>query len=171
METTGETDLLSADSLLELNAVMQSSNSKRAKQKKNRPHLIGNSVADSHFNRLFTVNRNVLSRTRETLENHLMKRIAMLNSDRRAGSTSRQMEEIPPMLSPRDTLNQRDSLLSNSLKSPQIISRNQGIPGGTQTRYRSNDRSIPSRIIKRNEDLRMLSLMQRSKRLSKNFYQ
>ena len=142
-----------------------------AKRKKKRPHLIGNSVADGHFNRLFQVNKNVLSRTRETLENHLMKRIAMLNSDRRAGSTSRQVDGLSTMLSPIDASNQRDSLLSNSLKSPVSRNRNREIPGGTQTRYRSNDRSIPSRINKRNDDLRMLSLMQRSKRLSKNFYQ
>ena len=56
METTGETDLLSADSLKELNAVMQGTGSKNqtpTRLRKNRPHLIGNSVADSHFNRLF----------------------------------------------------------------------------------------------------------------------
>lgn len=38
-------------------------------------HLIGNSEAEGHFHRLFQVNSNVLARTKETLENYLVKRI------------------------------------------------------------------------------------------------
>ena len=40
-------------------------------------------------------------------------------------------------------------------------------------RYNSNDRTmaIPSRVDKRNQDLKLLSYMQRSKKLNKNFYQ
>ena len=40
-------------------------------------------------------------------------------------------------------------------------------------RFNSNDRTmaIPSRVDKRNQDLKLLSYMQRSKKLNKNFYQ
>ena len=38
-------------------------------------HLIGNTEAEGHFHRLFQVNSNVLARTKETLENYLVKRI------------------------------------------------------------------------------------------------
>ena len=59
--------------------------------------LIGNTEAEGHFHRLFQVNSNVLSRTKETLENYLSKRIAQLNSERRAMSTSKQ-SDISQML-------------------------------------------------------------------------
>ena len=55
-------------------------------------HLIGNSEAEGHFHRLFQVNSNVLARTKETLESYLVKRIAQLNSERRAMSTSKQSD-------------------------------------------------------------------------------
>ena len=51
--------------------------------------LIGNSAAEAHFHSHFQVNSNVLARTKETLENYLVKRIAQLNSERRALSTSK----------------------------------------------------------------------------------
>ena len=50
-------------------------------------YLIGNSEAEGTFHRLFSVNSNVLARTKQNLERHLSKRIAQLNNDRRAEST------------------------------------------------------------------------------------
>ena len=67
-------------------------------------HLIGNTEAEGHFHRLFQVNSNVLSRTKETLENYLSKRIAQLNSERRAMSTSKQ-SDISQMLNQFDSRN------------------------------------------------------------------
>ena len=118
---------------------------------------------------------NVLARTKETLESYLVKRIAQLNSDRRAKSTSKQsaldrslgsvMQFENSMYasggdygggSPRKPYEANNSMISNRNQRP---------------RYNSQNRGIPSRRHKRNEDLRLLSLMQRNKNLSKNFYQ
>ena len=52
-------------------------------------NLIGNVAAETHFHSHFQVNSNILGKTKETLENYLVKRIAQLNSNRRAKSTSK----------------------------------------------------------------------------------
>ena len=54
-----------------------------------RRSLIDNAAAEAHFHSHFRVESNVLARTKETLENYLVKRIAQLNNGRRALSTSR----------------------------------------------------------------------------------
>ena len=67
-------------------------------------NLIGNPAAEQHFHSHFQVNSNILGRTKETLENYLVKRIAQLNSNRRAKSTSK-TSQMASLMSKADTRN------------------------------------------------------------------
>ena len=132
-----------------------------------RRSLIDNAAAEAHFHSHFRVESNVLARTKETLENYLVKRIAQLNNGRRALSTSRQ-DHLQSMM------NEGRHGFDQSMRAHGFGNRNVliGTNNGFLTRRHSTTtKGYPSRTAQRNEELRMLSLMQRSKQLSKNLYQ
>ena len=137
-------------------------------------HLIGNSEAEAHFHSHFQVHQNVLSRTKETLERYLVKRIAQLNSDQRALSTSKQSD----MIDNKHKLLYGGGFNYSSFDSkivqldgsmgPVLSSRDPSLLGaplhGQRPRYGSNIRHIPSRTLKRGDDLKLYNLMHRSKK-------
>ena len=196
MDKASKTQFLTADSLRELDVLMTSdgkTNNLKTHTEHNRTtgdtadnpdtnttnngYLIGNAAAEQHFHSHFQVHSNVLSRTKETLEGYLVKRIQQLNSNRRAKSTSKQSDYVQGYLM--SSLDEKNanvlniSMMSSTQRRGEslMLAQSYNTNAGGKQRYNSNSRAVPSRVAKRNEELRMLSLMQRSKKLQQHVHQ